>query len=115
MRAEDIIEALNKHIEEKRKDNNVSTKGHLVLQRMILANPTFKTYKSYYNTLWFVKNKKEYEVLSVKYVIKACECTEEQAYKRISMELCNSIFNWIGSEYYNQVINGEFIGIKKEF
>ena len=47
MRVEDIIEGFNKHIEEKRKELNINTKGHLVLQKLITPSPTFKAYKFY--------------------------------------------------------------------
>ena len=47
MRVEDIVEGFNKHIEEKRKELNINTKGHLVLQKLITPSPTFKAYKFY--------------------------------------------------------------------
>lgn len=45
MKAEDIVEGLNRHIEDRRSGRNISSKGHLILQRVIEPHPTFKAYK----------------------------------------------------------------------
>ena len=51
MKAEDLVEALNIHIVQTRKSNNIEAKGHLVLQRNIQENSVFKAYKTYLYTL----------------------------------------------------------------
>ena len=47
MTGEDIIEALNRNIESKRREEKIDTVGHLVWLRTIKINPTFKAYKTY--------------------------------------------------------------------
>lgn len=47
MRAEDIVEGLNRHIEDRRSERDIPSKGHLVLQRVVEPHPTFKVYKTY--------------------------------------------------------------------
>lgn len=106
MITEDIIEGLNKHIEERRTSLNIKASGHLVIQRAIVPNTTFKAYKEYTATLWFVKGKKKYEVLQYKENIKMIEGQEDVVMRKINASLCRSIFSWIGSEHYNNVITG---------
>lgn len=113
MRVEDIIEGLNKHIEYKRELLGVSTTGHLVLQKSSNPHPTFKAYKEYNYSVWFIKKGKKYRVITVNIVDKVLEGKEETMIRRMNIELCTNIFNLIGSEIYNQIVNGEY-GYKDE-
>lgn len=105
MRVEEVIKGLNKHIEDKRCNKNIKTTGHLVLQKTITPHPTFKAYKKYKGIIWFVKGNRKYKVLSVEY-----NNNVSSAEREIAILLCQSIFNWIGSVFYEQVINGTYIG-----
>lgn len=110
MRAEDIVEGLNKHIEDKRDSLKLNTTGHLVLQRIVKPHQTFKAYKEYEAILWFVKRSKKYRVISVKYTAKVLDGQEELMIREMNIMLCRNVFNWIGSEFYEQVIRGEYNG-----
>ena len=114
MKAEDIIEGLNLHIETKRKDRGIKTTGHLVLQKEIMPHSSFKVYKIYKYTLWFTKRGKSYRVLTVQNTAKVPDGQEENMNRRMNIMLSNMIFNWIGSDFYEQVINGEYNGIKEQ-
>ena len=46
-------------------------------------------------------------------VDKVLEGQEETIIRRMNTELCTNIFNLIGSEVYNQIVNGEY-GYKDE-
>lgn len=113
MKAEDIIEGLNLHIETKRKDRGIKTTGHLVLQKEIKSHSSFKAYKIYKYTLWFAKKGKSYEVMVLEHTTKVLDGQEENMNRRMNIMLSNMIFNWIGSDFYEQVINGEYNGIKE--
>ena len=113
MKAEDIIEGLNLHIETKRKDRGIKTTGHLVLQTEIKSHSSFKAYKIYKYTLWFAKKGKSYEVMVLELTTKVLDDQEENINRRMNIMLSNMIFNWIGSDFYEQVINGEYNGIKE--
>ena len=113
MKAEDIIEGLNLHIETKRKDRGIKTTGHLVLQKEIKSHSSFKAYKIYKYTLWFAKKGKSYEVMVLEHTAKVLDGQEENMNRRMNIILSNMIFNWIGSDFYEQVINGEYNGIKE--
>ena len=114
MRAEDIVEGLNRHIEDKRSERGISSKGHLVLQRIIEPHPTFKAYKTYKAILWFVKGKNKYIIIKVSHSDKVLDGQEEPMQQYINTELCHLIFNWIGSDFYEAVIKGEYNGVSKD-
>lgn len=113
MRAEDIVEGLNKHIEDRRSERGISSKGHLVLQRVIESHSIFKAYKTYKAILWFVKGKDRHIVISLSHSDKVLDGQEEPMQQYINTELCHLIFNWIGSDFYEAVIKGEYNGVSK--
>lgn len=107
MRVEDIIEGLNKHIEEKRKELNINTKGHLVLQKLITPSPTFKAYKFYEMILWFVKPGKKQRLLTISQTVKMIDGREESVNGCMNILLSTELFSFIGTKEYEQVIKGE--------
>ena len=113
MKAEDIIEGLNKHIETRRSERGIENIGHIVLQREIIPHTSFKVYKIYKYTLWFTKGGKSYIVITVQHTAKVPDGQEENTLREINIMLSTMIFNWIGSDFYEQVINGEYNGIKE--
>ena len=113
MKAEDIIEGFNLHIETKRKDRGIKTTGHLVLQKEIKPHSSFKVYKIYKYTLWFAKKDKSYEVMVLEHTARVLDGQEENMNREMNIRLSDMIFNWIGSDFYEQVINGEYNGIKE--
>ena len=113
MKAEDIIEGLNQSIEDKRDALKIKATGHLVLQRTVTPHQTFKAYKEYKFVVWFVKDGKKYRVIRLTWTTKVLDGQEETMIRRMNVELSRLIFNWIGSDFYEQVINGEYNGIKE--
>lgn len=68
MTLEDLIEALNRYIDEKRKAILPYRLSHLVLQRIVEPHPTFKSYKKYTLILWVVyDDKSKYRVLTLQH------------------------------------------------
>lgn len=112
MKVEDIIEGLNLHIETKRKDIGIKTTGHLVLQKEIMSHSSFKAYKIYKYTLWFVKKGKAYEVIVLNHTEKVLDGQEENMNRKMNIMLSNMIFDWIGSKFYEEIIQGTYKGIQ---
>lgn len=112
MKVEDIIEGLNKHIEEKRKELNINTKGHLVLQKLITPSPTFKAYKFYEMILWFVKSGKRQRLLTISQTVKITDGQEESVNRSMGILLSTKLFGFIGTKEYEQVIQGGYETIK---
>ena len=114
MKTEDIIEGLNRSIEDKREALKIKTTGHLVLQRTVKPHQTFKSYKEYKSILWFVKDDKKHRVITLKETAKVLDGQEESMIRRMNVELSRLIFNWVGSNFYEQVIKGEYNGYTDE-
>lgn len=114
MKAEDIIEGFNLHIETKRKDRGIKTTGHLVLQKEIKPYSSFKAYKMYKYTLWFAKKGKSYEVMVLEHTAKVLDGQEENMLREMNIRLSALIFNWIGSYSYEAVIKGEYNGVSED-
>lgn len=113
MKAEDIIEGLNKHIETRRIERRIGNIGHMVLQKEIMPHSSFKVYKTYKYTLWFTKKGKSYKVITVQHVAKVPDGQEENMLREMNIMLSTSIFNWIGSDFYEAVIKGEYNGVSE--
>ena len=114
MKAEDIIEGLNRHIETKRQSLSIVTTGHLVLQRSMKPHQTFKAYKEYEYVLWFIKGSKKYRVITLKYTAKVLDGQEESLLRELNVKLSELIFDWIGSSFYEDVVKGEYNGYTDE-
>lgn len=113
MRAEDIVEGLNRHIEDRRSERGIGNVGHMVLQKEIMPHSSFKVYKIYKYTLWFTKRSKSYRVITVQHIAKVPDGQEENMLREMNIMLSTLIFNWIGSSFYEEVIKGEYNGISE--
>lgn len=109
MKAEDIIEGLNRYIEDRRKELNINVNGHLVLQRSITPSPTFKAYKFYEVIVWYVKGRTKSKVLHFTETAKMIDGQEEKINRSINVILSSQLFSWINSKECEQVIKGEII------
>lgn len=115
MKLEEIIEGLNRHIENKRKSLGINPlQGHLVLQKTVKSNDTFKAYKEYNFTIWFVKGRDRFVALMLNYRDRVIDGQEERIMKEMTIRLSEMIFNWIGSNFYEQVVKGEYNGYSDE-
>lgn len=113
MKVEDIIEGLNRHIENKRKSLGINPlQGHLVLQKTVKPHSTFKAYKEYNFTIWFVKGRDKFVALMLNHIGRVIDGQEERMIRDMTIRLSEMIFNWIGSDFYEQVVKGEYNGYK---
>lgn len=98
MKAEDIIEGLNQFIESKREAAGIRVKGFFVLQREIIPNPTFKAYKEFKATLWYVKGSKRDRVIVVNITKKAVDISSEESVTReVNKELSIKLFELVST------------------
>lgn len=117
MTLEDIIEVVNRLIEERR-PKEVVNKQHLVLHRGIELNPTFKAYKTYYFTLWAVGREERYPVLYLKHQSRIVANIEEEVIQDLEKLFLSSLLNLLISEksaksdksILEELVYGEFTG-----
>lgn len=108
MKTIDIIEGLNRHIEGKRKILGINSKSHVVLQKEIIPHSTFKIYKIYKCTLWFIKGKKSYKIFGNQQTLKVLSGQDETINPEFNITVSKLIFDWVGTKEYNQVIEGNY-------
>ena len=110
MQIEDFIEAFNLTISQYRKLHNIDNKSHVVLQKNIEQNNTFKAYKTYVRTLWYVNGRNKYIILKVSHTDKVLDGQEEKIIRAVDMQLAVALFEFMNTEYYDQVRKGEYYG-----
>lgn len=111
MTADNIINRLNAHIEEVRKLKlGEGNYGKLILHKQIEPNTKFPIYKELRATVWYYKKGKSYPLFRVQLCDKIPSGQEDKYWETISSSLLDLIFNWIGTEEYNQVIEGIYEG-----
>ena len=110
MQIEDLIEAFNLTISQYRKSNNIDNRGHVVLQKNIEQNNTFKAYKTYVRTLWYVNGRNKYIIFKVSHTDKVLDGQEEKIIRAVDMQLAVALFEFMDTEYYDQVRKGEYYG-----
>lgn len=110
MSIEDIIESLNRYIHLERSEQKISANSHLVLQRTVEPNSTFKSYKKYEWIVWLIDNDSKYRILTVSLVEKVLKDQEEKINKRLCNSLLEVLFRFIKTEGYDQIVNGNYKG-----
>ena len=110
MSIEDIIESLNRYIRLERNEQGISVNSHLVLQRIVEPNLTFKSYKKYEWIVWLIDNDSKYKIVIVSLTEKVLKDQEEGINKRLCNSLLEALFRFIRTEDYNQIVNGNYKG-----
>ena len=114
LKLEDIIEGLNRSIEDYRKARNIVTTGHLVIQKSIKPHKTFKAYKEYEVIVWFINGKNKYKTVHYTETAHIIDGREERILKEINISVCRFLFNFVNSSMFEKVITGEYNGYKDE-
>lgn len=110
MRLEEMVEGLNKHIEEIRAQRKIITDGHLVFQLTIAPHETIKAYKKYEAIVWFVKCGNKYRVATVKQVAKVIEGDDKCIMRVIDIDMSKMLFSLVNKKEFQQIIMGEYNG-----
>lgn len=107
MKVEDIIKGFNLYIEHIRKTNSIKTKGHVVLKKEIVANKSFKAYKTYRYTLYYVSSK-PYTLLVIEDTSKVLEGQEDIKERTMGIKLIQEILSLVNSDIINQLIQDTY-------
>ena len=108
MTLEEIVEVLNNNIELSRTAQQLDTNlGHLVLQKTVDVNPTFKSYKKFSLILWFVKNKNNSKVFSIEK--QTSYSTYDKDMIELDKEFIKHLFNLVGdNSIMDSIIYGNY-------
>ena len=111
MTAEHLIEALNNHIANKRKNQGIECKDFLVLQKYVKQHEVIKAYSKYTYIVWLVHNEKKYEVLRINDVfnttyVQTDLIPEEALREKMDFLLGKTLFDFMESKEYYAVLEG---------
>lgn len=110
MKIQDIIEGVNRYIEETRKELGLQVKGHIVLHKTI-EPCKFKAYKKYSAELFYIdtttKNKVSLGKVAIQDIV--LEGQEEKILSNVTIELIQLILKFTTSELFDKIIKGETI------
>lgn len=91
MELEDIIDALNRHLENK-KSEEIPVR-HFVLHKHITNAGTFKVYKNFEYTLWLINGENKYQVLIKSETLKFSEGTKSTVIKQFEVDFLTELFD----------------------
>lgn len=106
MQIEDITNALNKYLEDKRELEKIDIKGHFVVKRNI---KTMKPpiYKKFIIELYYVTPVQDQrEIFTINITDKCPSGSEEIYWMKLSKEYLLNIFNLMRNETFNKLIYG---------
>lgn len=117
MALEEIIQALNTYIEDKRNSLDIvhKNKQHLVLHRVLETHSTFKSYKKYEITLWVVSNENRYKLFTISEQFNINASSQEEFYKYIETKFIITLLQTLLNKASNNrtviedIIYGEYI------
>ena len=105
MKTEDIVEAINLELEDRRRQLQIESKGHFILQRNVEIDPSFKIYKTYSIKLWYFKNKKEqFLVLSDCITDRVIGDDDEKIIRALNISFLSKFFKLYNSEKWINIV-----------
>lgn len=109
MTIENIIESLNKHIIDERKEKNINCGTFLIVHKSLIPTPMFKAYKEYAVTIWLLnpKNKKKTAIFKYQKTDKFLDSNDKNLILA-EKEVCTGIFSLCRQSIFNEVIEGTY-------
>lgn len=118
---EDVIESLNRYIEDRRhnEENWEGALEYFVLHKSITPAPTFKAYKVLEYTLWVIKEGHKYRFFTKKLTTKIPTDLEESSIRNFEMSFLTDLFKVLfdtksltnkNRTIFEDVIYGEYSG-----
>lgn len=103
IKIESIIKNLNIHIDNTRTKLGIQARGHIVLHKTILNNPTFKVYKDYNIIVYYIQGKNKKELINIKETNRSLPVLLDIGYNNLLRE----VFNLISSDLFEKILKGE--------
>ena len=105
MQIEDITNALNKYLEDKRNLERIAIKGHFVVKRNI---KTMKPpiYKKFIIELYYVTPVQDKEIFTIMNIDKCSSSSEDTYWENLSKEYLLYVFNLMRTDTFTKLIYG---------
>lgn len=116
---EDIVESINRYIEDRRLHEGLNTaRGHLVLHKSITPAPLAKAYKVYEYTLWLIRTPHQYRVFTLKQQERVLAGMEEEFTRVFERHFFEGLLKLIidgkgfnsDKSTLEEIIHGEYTG-----
>ena len=107
MRVEDIIECFNKYIDSVRTIKGFNKDSFLKAHKTITC-ASVRLYKTFEVTVWFIKGRTRYKVLTVSITDRVPTDQEDKMWTRVEMLLLKQLFSLRDTDKYTQIITGEY-------
>lgn len=114
MRIEEMVEGLNRYIEEERINRGIDLYSQLVFQLSITPHDTIKAYKKYEAIVWFVKSGLKYRVATVCQVGKVVDGEDKYIMRSINIDMSKILFSLVNKKTFQQIIEGDYDGNTNE-
>lgn len=108
MRIEEMVEGLNRYIEEERINRGIDLYSHLVFQLSISSHDTIKAYKKYEAVVWFVKSGLKYRVATVNQIAKVVDGEDKHIMRVINIDMSRILFSLINKKAFQQIVEGTY-------
>ena len=105
MKLENIIQGSNRFIQARRA---TPIKGHIALRKQINQNTTFKVYKTFILSIYYVDGRKPYLLEEIQYTDKVLSGQEYIVEKELSILLTEKILDIVTSDYFDSIIKGTY-------
>ena len=113
MKTEDMVEAINLELEDERRQLQIESKGHFILQRNVETDPSFKIYKTYSIKLWYFKNKKEqFLVLSDAITDRIVGDNDEKIIRALNISFLTNFLKFYNSQEWLNIVTYGVLEIK---
>ena len=113
MKTEDMVEAINLELEDERRQLQIESKGHFILQRNVETDPSFKKYKTYSIKLWYFKNKKEqFLVLSDAITDRIVGDNDEKIIRTLNISFFTKFLKFYNSQEWLNIVTYGVLEIK---
>ena len=93
MKVEDVVEGLNRYVEDCRQLLNIKNKSFFVMRKNMQVNSSFKAYKSINETLYLVNRDSKEAVVDIVYSSRIVTGQDETAYDKADIDKTMEYFN----------------------
>lgn len=111
MKIENIIDALNNIIKERRQFEGIDDSSFLVLHRSVIPHKTFKAYKGVTYTLYLVyggKYEHKYKLVCLPMQIKASDSELDSKLVEYETKFVETLFNFVQSNEFLNAVKGKY-------
>lgn len=108
MKTDEIVGALNIELFNERKKIGSTCKGQFIIRRTIEEVPTFKAYKQYQVQLWYIQDRKKFQILVESITDRVILNEDELILKNLNTRFLVAVFQLQKSTSWEKIIRGEY-------